>query len=166
MAKKIYHKIGEACRILDIQPYVLRYWETEFPALSPNKSKSGQRVYSERDLAMIRRIKELLYDEGYTIAGAKKKLEAEGEPAPLPSPAPAEKPAPKKEAAPAAKPAPKAKAATAEKKAAPARKKAKAAAKAPADPAARLRELDQGVRKALAEARKIQALLDTPARKG
>ncbi len=168
MAKKIYHKIGEACRILDIQPYVLRYWETEFPALSPNKSKSGQRVYSERDLAMIRRIKELLYDEGYTIAGAKKKLESEGEPPPLPRPAPEKKPAAKKEDAPAEKPAPKptpkAKAGTAKKKA-PARKKAKAAASAPADPAARLRELDQGVRKALAEARKLQALLDTSARK-
>lgn len=77
MAKKLYYKIGEACKALDIQPYVLRYWEKEFPVLSPNKSKSGQRVYSEREIEIIRRIKELLYDEGYTIAGAKKKLEAE-----------------------------------------------------------------------------------------
>ena len=76
--RKLYYKIGEACRVLDIQPYVLRYWETEFPVLQPNKSRSGQRVYSERELAIIRRIKELLYDEGYTIAGAKKKLEVEG----------------------------------------------------------------------------------------
>ena len=76
-AKPLYYKIGEACKELDIQPYVLRYWETEFPALNPNKSKSGQRVYSEKELATIRRIKELLYDEGYTIAGAKKKLESE-----------------------------------------------------------------------------------------
>ena len=76
-AKKLFYKIGEACKILEIQPYVLRYWETEFPFLSPNKSKSGQRVYSDRELDIIRRIKELLYDEGYTIAGAKKKLEAE-----------------------------------------------------------------------------------------
>jgi len=76
-SKRLYYKIGEACKQLDIQPYVLRYWETEFPALSPNKSKSGQRVYSEKELEIIRRIKQLLYEEGYTIAGAKKKLEAE-----------------------------------------------------------------------------------------
>jgi DNA-binding transcriptional MerR regulator len=77
LQKRLYYKIGEACKALDIQPYVLRYWETEFPALSPNKSRSGQRVYSEKELAVIRRIKELLYEEGYTIAGAKKKLETE-----------------------------------------------------------------------------------------
>ena len=75
--EKLYYKIGEACKILDIQPYVLRYWETEFSILSPSKSKSGQRVYGEDDFALIRRIKELLYDEGFTIAGAKKKLETE-----------------------------------------------------------------------------------------
>jgi DNA-binding transcriptional MerR regulator len=74
---KIYYKIGEACKVLDIQPYVLRYWETEFPSLAPNKSSSGQRVYTENELDVIRRIKVLLYDEGYTIAGAKKKLEGE-----------------------------------------------------------------------------------------
>lgn len=62
---------------MDIQPYVLRYWETEFSFLSPGKSKSGQRVYTEKELDLIRRIKILLYDEGYTIAGAKKRLEAE-----------------------------------------------------------------------------------------
>jgi DNA-binding transcriptional MerR regulator len=75
--KRLYYKIGEACKALGIQPYVLRYWETEFPVLSPSKSRSGQRVYSEKELEVIRRIKELLYEEGYTIAGAKKKLEAE-----------------------------------------------------------------------------------------
>jgi DNA-binding transcriptional MerR regulator len=75
--KRLYYKIGEACKALGIQPYVLRYWETEFPALSPSKSRSGQRVYSEKELEIIRRIKQLLYDEGYTIAGAKKKLEGE-----------------------------------------------------------------------------------------
>jgi len=74
---KLYYKIGEACKALDIQPYVLRYWETEFPSLSPTKSKSGQRVYTDREIEVIRRIKQLLYDEGYTIAGAKKKLEVE-----------------------------------------------------------------------------------------
>src|SRR5579864_4887856 len=88
--KRLYYKIGEACKALGIQPYVLRYWETEFPALSPSKSRSGQRVYSEKELEVIRRIKQLLYDEGYTIAGAKKKLEGElaagtlGEPAGAP----------------------------------------------------------------------------------
>src|SRR6185503_8218391 len=75
--KRLYYKIGEACKTLGIQPYVLRYWETEFPALSPAKSRSGQRVYSEKELEIIRRIKQLLYEEGYTIAGAKKKLEIE-----------------------------------------------------------------------------------------
>lgn len=75
--KRLYYKIGEACKRLDIQPYVLRYWETEFSQLAPSKSKSGQRVYTEGELAIIRRIKELLYEEGFTIAGAKKKLEAE-----------------------------------------------------------------------------------------
>jgi DNA-binding transcriptional MerR regulator len=77
MAKKLYYKIGEACKLLDIQPYVLRYWETEFSSLSPSKSKSGQRTYTEEDLKVIGRIKELLYEEGFTIAGAKKRLEGE-----------------------------------------------------------------------------------------
>ena len=60
--KKLYYKIGEACRALDIQPYVLRYWETEFAVLAPSKSKSGQRVYTENELDVSRRIKELLYE--------------------------------------------------------------------------------------------------------
>lgn len=77
MSKKLFYKIGEACKLLDIQPYVLRYWETEFPFLSPGKSKSGQRVYSAKEIEIIRRIKALLYDEGYTIAGAKKRLESD-----------------------------------------------------------------------------------------
>ena len=77
MGKKLFYRIGEACKQLDIQPYVLRYWETEFPVLSPRKSKAGQRVYSEEELQLIQRIKQLLYEEGYTIAGAKKKLESE-----------------------------------------------------------------------------------------
>jgi DNA-binding transcriptional MerR regulator len=77
VGKRLFYRIGEACKQLDIQPYVLRYWETEFPVLSPRKSKAGQRVYSEEELQLIQRIKQLLYEEGYTIAGAKKKLEAE-----------------------------------------------------------------------------------------
>src|ERR1700750_596264 len=75
--KRLYYKIGEGFHARGIQPYVLRYWETEFPALTPSKSRSGQRVYSQKELEIIRRIKELLYEEGYTIAGAKKELEGE-----------------------------------------------------------------------------------------
>ncbi len=74
--KKLY-KIGEVCRIADVQPYVLRYWETEFPSLAPNKSGGGQRLYTRREIDIILRIKQLLYAEGFTIAGAKKKLESE-----------------------------------------------------------------------------------------
>jgi DNA-binding transcriptional MerR regulator len=69
------YKIGEVCKMADLQPYVLRYWETEFSQLSPNKSGGGQRLYTKRELEIILRIKELLYKEGFTIAGAKKKLE-------------------------------------------------------------------------------------------
>src|SRR5437762_10834315 len=71
------YKIGEVCKLADVQPYVLRYWETEFPPLAPNKSGGGQRLYSQRDLDIILRIKQLLYSEGFTIAGAKKKLDGE-----------------------------------------------------------------------------------------
>jgi DNA-binding transcriptional MerR regulator len=71
------YKIGEVCRIADVQPYVLRYWETEFPSLAPNKSGGGQRLYTRREIDIILRIKQLLYSEGFTIAGAKKKLEVE-----------------------------------------------------------------------------------------
>jgi DNA-binding transcriptional MerR regulator len=72
------YKIGDVCRIADVQPYVLRYWESEFPVLAPDKSIPGPRTYSERELKLIEQIKRLLYDEGYTIAGAKKRLESEG----------------------------------------------------------------------------------------
>ena len=75
------YKIGEVCRMADVQPYVLRYWETEFPSLAPNKSGGGQRLYTRREIDIILRIKQLLYSEGFTIAGAKKKLEVE-EPTP------------------------------------------------------------------------------------
>ena|SRR5437868_7992441 len=69
------YKIGEVCRMADVQPYVLRYWETEFPSLAPNKSGGGQRLYTRREIDIILRIKQLLYSEGFTIAGAKKRLE-------------------------------------------------------------------------------------------
>src|SRR6059058_3213092 len=71
------YKIGEVCKLADVQPYVLRYWETEFPPLAPNKSGGGQRLYTRHEIDIILRIKQLLYSEGFTIAGAKKKLEAE-----------------------------------------------------------------------------------------
>ncbi|HYM62296.1 MAG TPA: MerR family transcriptional regulator [Thermoanaerobaculia bacterium] len=74
--KRLY-KIGEVCRMADVQPYVLRYWETEFPALAPGKSGGGQRLYTRREIDIILRIKQLLYSEGFTIAGAKKKLEGD-----------------------------------------------------------------------------------------
>ena len=71
------YKIGDVCRIADVQPYVLRYWESEFPVLAPDKTVPGPRTYSPKELKLIEQIKRLLYDEGYTIAGAKKRLEAE-----------------------------------------------------------------------------------------
>jgi DNA-binding transcriptional MerR regulator len=71
------YKIGEVCKIAEVQPYVLRYWETEFPPLAPNKSGGGQRLYTRREIDVILRIKQLLYSEGFTIAGAKKKLDIE-----------------------------------------------------------------------------------------
>ena len=74
---KLFFKIGEVCEITDTQPYVLRYWESEFSALAPAKNSSGQRIYRRRDIETVLRIKQLLYEEGFTIAGAKKRLEAE-----------------------------------------------------------------------------------------
>ena len=74
---KLFFKIGEVCELTDTQPYVLRYWESEFSALAPAKNSSGQRIYRRRDIETVVRIKQLLYEEGFTIAGAKKRLEAE-----------------------------------------------------------------------------------------
>src|SRR5947208_1916154 len=74
---KLFFKIGEVCEITDTQPYVLRYWESEFPSLAPAKNSSGQRIYRRRDIETVLRIKQLLYEEGFTIAGAKKRLETE-----------------------------------------------------------------------------------------
>lgn len=74
---KLFFKIGEVCEITDTQPYVLRYWESEFSALAPAKNSSGQRIYRRKDIETVLRIKQLLYEEGFTIAGAKKRLESE-----------------------------------------------------------------------------------------
>src|SRR5258705_12213705 len=75
--EKIYFKIGEVCELVGVQAHVLRYWETEFPMLSPQKNRSGQRSYRRRDVEIALRIKQLLYEEMFTIAGAKKKLQTE-----------------------------------------------------------------------------------------
>src|SRR5499426_954303 len=71
------YRPAEACRIAEVAPYVLRYWETEFAALSEGKDKGAAKVYTARDVKIIARIRELLYDEGFTVAGAKKRLDAE-----------------------------------------------------------------------------------------
>jgi len=71
---KLFFKIGEVCEIVDVEPYVLRFWETEFPNLAPEKSKAGHRVYKRKDVENFLRIKELLYERGFTIAGARKML--------------------------------------------------------------------------------------------
>ena len=75
--EKIFFKIGEVCDLVGVQAHVLRYWETEFPMLSPQKNRSGQRSYRRRDVEIALRIKELLYEDLYTTAGAKKKLQVE-----------------------------------------------------------------------------------------
>ena len=83
---KLFYKIGEVCKICDVPAHVLRYWETEFPLLAPNKNRSGQRIFREKDVQLVAEIKRLLYDEGYTIAGARKQLRRNGKklrPAPL-----------------------------------------------------------------------------------
>jgi DNA-binding transcriptional MerR regulator len=71
---KLFFKIGEVCEIAGVEPYVLRFWETEFPNLAPEKSKTGHRIYRKKDVEMVLKIKELLYDRGFTIAGARKQL--------------------------------------------------------------------------------------------
>jgi DNA-binding transcriptional MerR regulator len=68
------YRIGEVSRLTDLKPFVLRYWETEFPMLEPVKSASGHRLYRQQDVDMVFRIKRLLYDEGFTIAGARRHL--------------------------------------------------------------------------------------------
>jgi DNA-binding transcriptional MerR regulator len=69
------YKIGQAAQMLDLEPYVLRFWESEFPQLNPIRTPKGQRLYTEEHLALLRRIKHLLYTQGLTIEGAKRKLQ-------------------------------------------------------------------------------------------
>lgn len=88
MQDKLFYKIGEVSQLTGLEAYVLRFWESEFPALHPKKSKGNQRVYTKREIDLILQIKKLLYQEGMTIAGAKKKLNG----APIPSDPPMREP--------------------------------------------------------------------------
>jgi DNA-binding transcriptional MerR regulator len=84
---KLFYKIGEVSKIVGVEPYVLRYWETEFPFLKPRKNKSGQRVYIKKDVELLLMIKRLLYQERYTIEGVRKRLglvSVQAEPKPEP----------------------------------------------------------------------------------
>lgn len=74
---KLYFRIGEVARLCEVPPYVLRFWESEFPQLRPNKGGTGQRLYRKRDVEMALRVKRLLYDEGYTIPGARQVFKSE-----------------------------------------------------------------------------------------
>jgi len=83
--QKLYFRIGEVAGLVGVEPHVLRYWETEFRSIRPQKSAKGQRVYSRRDVDTLLKVKELLYSHRFTIAGARRKLREGGvEPAPPP----------------------------------------------------------------------------------
>jgi len=82
---KLYFKIGEVSELLGVEPYVLRYWESEFPVLSPKKSGTGHRLYRRKDVELLLRIKHLLYEKRFTIEGARQSLQAESR-APKPKP--------------------------------------------------------------------------------
>jgi DNA-binding transcriptional MerR regulator len=75
---KLYFRIGEVASLVGVEPHVLRYWEREFRSIRPTKSAKGQRVYSRRDVENLMRVRDLLYADGFTIAGAKKKLQRNG----------------------------------------------------------------------------------------
>jgi len=76
---KLYFRIGDVAKLCGVEAYVLRFWETEFPSLKPNKGGTGQRLYRKRDVEMALRIKNLLYDQGYTIQGARQVFKAEAQ---------------------------------------------------------------------------------------
>lgn len=78
---KLYFRIGEVAKLSKLPAYVLRFWETEFPQLRPSKSDTGQRMYRRREVELVLRIKQLLYSEGFTIAGARERLKADSKPA-------------------------------------------------------------------------------------
>lgn len=81
---KLYYRIGEVSDIVGVEPHVLRYWETEFRSIRPQKSRKGQRIYSRRDVDKLLTVKDLLYSHGFTIAGARKKLREGGTEPPAP----------------------------------------------------------------------------------
>jgi len=83
---KLYFKIGEVAKLVGVKPYVLRYWETEFPAIRPGKTRSKHRLYRRRDVEALLEIKRLLHNERYTIEGAKRRLKSLAKPAPTPEP--------------------------------------------------------------------------------
>jgi DNA-binding transcriptional MerR regulator len=74
---KLFFRIGEVSQLVGVEPYVLRYWESEFPGLSPKKSNTGQRMFRRKDVEMLLNIKQLLYDKKFTIEGARKALKSE-----------------------------------------------------------------------------------------
>jgi DNA-binding transcriptional MerR regulator len=98
---KLYFRIGEVCKLLQLEPYVLRFWESEFPSLSPSKGANGRRMYRKKDVEMVVTIKDLLYERGFTIAGARKVLSSRKEAAAIPAVA-----SPPKSQAQPARPAP------------------------------------------------------------
>src|SRR5450631_4598855 len=75
--EKLYFRIGEVSRLCNLPAYVLRFWETEFPQLKPVKSSTGQRMYRRKDVESVLRIKQLLYEQGFTISGARQQLRTE-----------------------------------------------------------------------------------------
>ncbi len=83
---KLYFKIGEVADIAGVKPHVLRYWESEFNAIRPTKSRSKQRLYRQQDIELILRLKDLLYNQGFTISGARKQLRRKQEQLPKASP--------------------------------------------------------------------------------
>lgn len=95
----IYCRIGEAAEQLGVPPHVLRYWESQFPRIRPQKSKSGQRIYTRKDIDALRQVQALLHDQGFTVQGAKKALRQHSPASVLPPPPPADRSGPKLRAA-------------------------------------------------------------------
>src|SRR4029077_3293296 len=89
---KLYFRIGEVARLAGIKPYVLRFWETEFPSLGPKKSGTGHRLYRRKEVELVLEIKRLLYEKRFTIEGARKFLESQGKPESASRPAAGKKP--------------------------------------------------------------------------
>ena len=82
---KLYYRIGEVSDLVGVEPHVLRYWETEFRSIRPQKSRKGQRIYSRRDVDRLLKVKDLLYTHGFTIAGARRRLRETGLEPPTPA---------------------------------------------------------------------------------